>query len=116
MTLSNVLAAPRNKLLAAAVCLCSLALWASLEHGSAMQAARGLLGASALVGLLVWARTTATRRATFARPLRLEVIQRVGLTQRTGVALIEVDGQPYLVVHGDGFARMRPTRAQREVA
>jgi hypothetical protein len=24
------------------------------------------------------------------------------------VALVEVDGRPYLVVHGEGFARVRP--------
>lgn len=49
------------------------------------------------------------KTATFAGAPRLAVIQRAGLSPRSGVALLEVDGRAYLVVHGDGFANVTRT-------
>jgi flagellar biogenesis protein FliO len=47
---------------------------------------------------------------------RLQVIQRVGLSQRTGMALVEIDGRAYVVVHGDGFAKLTPARRAKVVS
>ena len=75
-----------------------------------------------------WRRAVASRRGSSARAAacgpskfkaapRLHVVQRVGLSQtNTELALIEVDGKPYLVVHGDGFAQMQPRPRPARVA
>ena len=97
----------RARLVFALACCAALTLLVTLENFSVVLLARIAIGGAAL-GVLLWF-SGRTRRED-SMPNRLEVIQRVGLTQRTAVALVEVDGQSYLIVHGDGFARMRPTR------
>ena len=105
---------PRHKLFAAVALTALIPLLASLQGASAATLARVLLGLAALGGLGFWfIRARGGLPAGFKKAPRLQVIQRVGLSPRNGLALVEVDGKPYLVVHGDGFARVRPTRQPR---
>lgn len=100
---------PRHKLMAAGVLSAVLALGAAASTGSLTTGARIVVGALALAGLGTW--VLKQRRLAlpgrFAQTPRLHVVQRVGLSARSGVALIEVDGRSFLVVHGDGGTRIR---------
>ncbi len=113
MTLS-----PRHKLLGAALLALVAPLIAAAQGASAATAARVLLGLAATGGIAFWFIRVRGGLGTskFKAAPRLNVVQRVGLSQRTGVALIEVDGKPYLVVHGDGFAKISPARRPARVA
>ncbi|MFO0594294.1 MAG: flagellar biosynthetic protein FliO [Myxococcaceae bacterium] len=104
----------RHKLFLAAALALALPLVASLQGANAATIARGLLAIAALAGLAWWLHTNRPGSKFKAAP-RLQVVQRVGLSPRTGVALVEVDGKPYLIVHGDGFARVRPARRPARV-
>ncbi len=108
---------PRHKLFAAVALTALVPLIASLQGAYASVIARVLLGLVAIAGIAFWfIRARGGLPSKFKKAPRLQVIQRVGLSQRNGLALVEVDGKPYLVVHGDGFARMRPTRQPRVAA
>jgi len=113
MTLS-----PRHKLVAASAMLLMLPAVALLQGASAASAARVVLGFAAVAGLVAWfvKAKGGLPLSRFKSAARLSVVQRVGLSARSGVALVEVDGRPYLIVHGDGFARIRPTARPRVVA
>lgn len=114
MTLS-----PRHKLIGAALLALVAPLIAAAQGASAATAARVLLGLAATGGIAFWflrARGGLRLDSRFKAAPRLNVVQRVGLSQRTGLALIEVDGKPYLVVHGDGFAKVSPARRPGRVA
>lgn len=105
---------PRRRLALIAVGLFVLTLCALGQTFSAAIVARAVLLLSALGALIWWARRGLNSgHARAALPPRLELVQRVGLSPRTSVALVEVDGEPYLIVHGDGFARLRPTHKPR---
>ena len=39
----------------------------------------------------------------------MRVVSRTGLSQRCGLALVEVEGSQYLVAFGDSFAEIRRT-------
>ncbi len=109
---------PRNKLIGAALLALVAPLIAATQGASPATAARILLGLAAIGGIAAWflhARGGLTP-SKFKTAPRLNIVQRAGLSQRTGVALIEVDGKPYLVVHGDGFAKITPTRRPARVA
>lgn len=113
MTLS-----PRQKLFGAAGLALTAPLVAAMQGASASNVARVVLGLAAVAGIAVWfvkARGGLQLGSKFKSAPRLNVVQRVGLSQRTGLALVEVDGKPYLVVHGDGFARIRPARRAQRV-
>lgn len=110
MTLS-----PRQKLAAAALCLLAVPVVAAAQGASAAGAARVVLGLTALAGLALWCTRRRGVASKFKAAPRLQVVQRAGLSQRNGVALIEVDGRSYLVVHGDGFARLQPVRKPRHL-
>ena len=102
---------PRTKLIAASLLLLTIPILAASQGLSASGVARAVLAAAALGGIAWWfRRARGTGRATFKNAPRLHVVQRVGLAQRTGLTLVEVDGKPYLIVHGDGYARIRPAR------
>lgn len=104
---------PRTKLLVALACGLA-ALGISLALGASLtSSARLLLGGLAVAAALWWF----SRRGTlgFAATPRLTVVQRAGLSARTGLALIEVDGRSYLVVHGEGFARLTTLRTPKSI-
>ncbi len=111
MTLS-----PRQKLFGAVVLALLVPGLAALQGASASTVARVLLGLAALGGIALWfVRARGVLPSKFKAAPRLHVVQRVGLSARSGLTLIEVDGKPYLVVHGDGFARVQPTRRPARV-
>lgn len=108
---------PRHKLIGASILALTLPLIASTQGPSATTMARAALAVAALAGLGLWFwRARGPLGSKFKSAPRLQVVQRVGLSARTGLALVEVDGRPYLVVHGDGFARMRPARRAQRVS
>lgn len=113
MTLS-----PRQKLVGAAVLALIAPLIAAAQGAAPATVARVLLGLAAAGGIAAWFIRARGGLSTskFKSAPRLNVVQRVGLSQRTGLALIEVDGKPYLVVHGDGFAKITPARRPVRVA
>lgn len=105
---------PRHKLIAASALLLLLPVFAVVQGASATSAARLVLGLAAAAGLAFWfIRAKGLPVSRFKNAPRMTVVQRVGLSARSGVALVEVDGRPYLIVHGDGFARIRPTARPR---
>jgi flagellar biogenesis protein FliO len=99
---------PRTKLIAAAAALALLLVLATVQGLSTTAAARALLTLAALAGLAWWWFKSATPKKFQVAP-RLSVVSRAGLSQRTGLALIEVDGRSFLIVHGDGYAEICPT-------
>jgi flagellar protein FliO/FliZ len=108
----------RQKLFCAAGLALTAPLVAAMQGASASNVARVVLGLAAVAGIALWfikARGGLQLGSKFKSAPRLNVVQRVGLSQRTGLALVEVDGKPYLVVHGDGFARIRPARRAQRV-
>lgn len=98
---------PRNKLLLAVGLVLGLAALAPLGGVSAAVMARGLLGAVALVGLGWWLVRRGRADVRFALTERMRVVSRTGLSQRCGLALVEVEGSCYLVAFGDSFAEIR---------
>jgi flagellar protein FliO/FliZ len=102
---------PRNKLLLALGLVLSLAALAPLGGMSAASVARGLLGASALVGLGWWLVRRGREDVRFTLTERMRVVSRTGLSQRCGLALVEVDGSRYLVAFGESFAEIRRAQA-----
>lgn len=109
---------PRHKLIGAALLALIAPLIAAAQGASAATAARVLLGLAAAGGIVAWFihAKGGLGSSKFKEAPRLNVVQRVGLSQRTGLALVEVDGKPYLVVHGDGFAKITPARRPARVA
>ena len=109
---------PRHKLIAVGVLTLAVPLLAAAQGASAASAARLLLGLIALGGIVAWVihSRNALPTSAFKAAPRLQVLQRVGLSQRTQVALVEVDGKPYLIVHGDGFAKIRSAVQPQAVA
>jgi flagellar biogenesis protein FliO len=108
---------PRQKLLAAGVMSGLLALAAAFSSGSITSGARIIIGALAVAGLATWVLKQKGLPLTgrFAQTPRLQVIQKIGLSARAGVALIEVDGRSFLVVHGDGVPRIRRVSSRAAV-
>ncbi|MFY0570439.1 flagellar biosynthetic protein FliO [Archangium lansingense] len=102
---------PRNKLLLALGLVLGLGALAPMGGVSAAVLARGLLGAVALVGLGWWLVRRGRTDARFALTERMRVVSRTGLSQRCGLALVEVDGSRYLVAFGDSFAEIRRAHA-----
>lgn len=107
--------APRQKLIGAALLALAVPVIAALQGASATNAARAVLAVASLAGLAAWF-LKARGPSKFKSAPRLTVIQRVGLAPRTGMALVEVDGRPYLVVHGDGYAKLTPARRAKVVS
>ena len=99
-------AAIKTKLLAASMLVLLLAAFA---QRSGMSAA---LGVAAVAGLAWWmirarrAGGSPARAGGFQLPPRLSIAARTGLSARCGLALVDADGQRYLVAYGDGFAQL----------
>ncbi|PTL78402.1 flagellar biosynthetic protein FliO [Vitiosangium sp. GDMCC 1.1324] len=109
-------ASPRTKMFLAIGLVLGLAALAPLGGASATSVARGLLGASALGGLGWWLVRRGRAESRFSLAERMHVVSRTGLSQRCGLALVEVDGSRYLVAFGDSFAEIHrahtPVRAK----
>jgi hypothetical protein len=97
--------APRTKIIAASLLLLALGAAATVRGLDAATLARALLGLAALAGLAGWFIRARGAQGPVEAP-RMSVISRTGLNARTGIALVEVDGKTFLVVHGDGFAKV----------
>lgn len=108
---------PRQKLMAAGVMSALLALAAAVSSGSLTSGARIIVGGLAVAGLATWVLKQKGLPLTgrFAQTPRLQVVQKIGLSARAGVALIEVDGRSFLVVHGDGAPRIRRVSSRAAV-
>ena len=104
----NLLSSPRNKLLAASALLLALGTAATLGGLDAAAVARAVLACTAVAGLAWWY-LKARRVSPDAPAPRLQVVSRTGLSQRAAVALVEVDGKSFLIVHGDGYAQVHCT-------
>lgn len=104
-------ASPRTRLLLAGGLVLGLAVLAPLGGTSVTAVARGLLGAAALAGLGWWLVRRGRAESRFVLTERMRVVSRAGLSQRCGLALVEVEGSRYLVAFGDSFAEIRRTRS-----
>lgn len=108
---------PKTKILVASAVILALGAAASLGGLNAALLARVAIGAIAVAGFAWWYLKARHARTADGEKPRLSVIARTGLSQRTGLALIEVDGKALLVVHGDGFAEVhQPGAARRRTA
>ncbi len=103
------LISPRGKVIAAAVALVALVTMATFTGASAPAVARAVLTVGALAGIGWWWVRAAKPARKFQMAPRLSVVSKAGLSQRTGLALVEVDGRAFLVVHGDGYAEICST-------
>ena len=112
----NLLSSPKNKILAASALLLALGAAATASGLNAAGIARVAIGCGAVGGLAWWFTKGRQQRAAAGEKPRLEVIARSGLSQRTALALVEVDGKPFLVVHGDGFAEVCQPATRRRTA
>lgn len=108
---------PRLKLIGLGACTAALALAAALSSGSFTTGARIVLGAAAVAGLVGWAlkQKGLALPGRFAKTPRMQVVQKIGLSARTGVALVDVDGRSFLIVHGDGGTRIRRVSSRAAV-
>jgi hypothetical protein len=110
---------PKTKLLVASALLLALGAAAAVTGIDTALIARVALGLSAVAGLGWWFIKARHARGADVEKPRLEIIARTGLSHRTGLALVEVDGKALLVVHGEGFAEVheplaaRPARRRR---
>lgn len=102
----EALRSPKHKVILVSVLLLLLAFAASRNGIDAGGTARWILGLAAVVGGVMWFRRTRKVSARFPIPTRLEVVSRVGLSPRCGLALVCAEGRSYLVVHGDGYAEI----------
>lgn len=97
---------PKTKILVASAVILALGTAAGVSGLNAALLARLALGGVAAAGFAWWYVKARRAGAANGEQPRLAIIARTGLSQRTGVALIEVDGKALLVVHGDGFAEV----------
>jgi hypothetical protein len=97
-----------QKISSAGAALVLLAATAHASQWTAVAGARAALVVAALAAGIAWLRRRPSLSASAAqasRP-RLAIAARAGLSARCGVALLEADGQTYLVAYGDGFAQL----------
>jgi hypothetical protein len=105
---------PKTKILAASLVILVLGTVASVSGLNAAMLARLVLGGVAAAGVAWWFVKARNGRLGDGEKPRLNVVARTGLSQRTGLALVEVDGTALLIVHGEGFAEIhRPRRRAR---
>ena len=109
---------PKTKLLAACAALVALLAMATLRGMSASAVARAVLAVAALAGIGGWwiRSQKSSPSKKFQMAPRMSVVSRAGLSQRTALALVEVDGNSFLVVHGDGYAEICSTSKDRPAA
>lgn len=107
-----LLASPRNKLILALALLLIVGGASSVSGISLPNMARAALLVAAASAVAFWVHRS-RQRAGFSLPERLQVLSRTGLSPRCGLALVEADGEAFLVAFGDGFATIRSARASR---
>ena len=112
---------PKIKIVVASAVLLVLGGAASLSGMNSALLARIALATVSVAALAWWALSARNARGAADEKPRLNIIARTGLSNRTGLALVEVDGQPLVVVHGEGFAEIhqpgvdkRPRRRSRK--
>ncbi len=103
---------PKTRLALASLLLLALGVAAGVHGVDATRIARALLAVVALAGLGWWFLRSRSASPTSQAP-RVAIVARTGLAHRTGVALVEIDGKPFLVVHGDGFANVSAIAERR---
>ena len=106
---------PRMKFLSLLSVMTLFIALALTSRTTITSAARGVLALASLTGAIWWFIRTRRGRTSFSLPKRVSVIQRVGLSQRSGLLLVEIDNQPFVILHGDGFATMKRTSRARRV-
>jgi hypothetical protein len=102
---------PKYKLIVSIVAIAGLsasALFPLLTRHTA-QAVLVAVGLGAIALWLVKSRSTLNE--TLAPAPRLRVITKIGLSLKSGLTLVELDGKPLLVAHGDGFASFHAPHA-----
>ncbi|WP_426754124.1 flagellar biosynthetic protein FliO [Myxococcus sp. Y35] len=109
MNAKQLMVAPRSRLVLAGALVLGLAALGPMAGVSSTVAARWVLGAVALAVLGWWFHKRGTSVPGASAAPRLNVVSRAGLSQRCGLALVEVDGRSYLVAFGDAFAEIRET-------
>jgi hypothetical protein len=72
--------------------------------GTAARMTAGLCAASALAFFVL--RFLAQRTASAASSTPLRVVARTALSAKSTAAILEADGQRFVIVHGDGFAQL----------
>jgi hypothetical protein len=91
----------------------AMALLALPQRRGGVILAPQLLAGGLLVGALtIWLRRQGARPLEVAKP-RLTVEGRAALSNRCDVALVLVDGAPFLVAFGEGFASIRRAPLER---
>ncbi|ATB49790.1 flagellar biosynthetic protein FliO [Corallococcus macrosporus] len=111
MNAQRFVPSPRSRLLLAGALVLALTVLGPVAGVSSTVAARWLLGGVALAVLGWWLHRRGGAVTGAPDAPRLNVVSRAGLSQRCGVALVEVDGHSYLVAFGDAFAEIRETPA-----
>ncbi|ATB27859.1 hypothetical protein [Melittangium boletus] len=101
---------PRARMVLALGLVLALAVMARWGETSVTSVARVLLGGVALVVGVGWLRRRDRSGTRFMRAEPLRVVSRAGLSQRCGLALVDVEGSHYLVVFGDSFSEIRRMR------
>jgi len=107
------MASPRSRLILAGTLVLGLAALGPVAGMSPAAAARWVLGAAVVAVLGWWIRRRGAAGVGAPAAPRLSVVSRAGLSQRCGLALVEVDGRSYLVAFGDAFAEIRETPESR---
>jgi hypothetical protein len=100
-------------LLGAAALVLLLALAAPRGGLSVVGLARVVLTLLLLGGTGWWLLRGRTRRPSFRLREPLQVLSRQGLSPRCGVALLDAEGQRFLVAYGEGFAQVQAVEPRR---
>jgi flagellar biogenesis protein FliO len=113
---NSILTNPKTKLILAfsgLILLVSISILSQAQL-SMSSIARGILALACIGVFGVWFLKQKAQGGTkFINAPRLQVVQRIGLSQKSQVALIEADGRQYLIVHGEGFATVKPLRTSK---
>ena len=104
---------PRTRMCGAAALVLLLALVAPRGGLSVVGLARVPLALLLLGGAGWWLLRGRMSRPAFQLREPLKVLSRQGLSPRCSVALVDAEGQRFLVAYGEGFARVQVVAARR---
>jgi flagellar biogenesis protein FliO len=104
----------KTKALAAGALLGALVLATIASRTESTTMARVALGIVSVAGLgYSFARSKKSGLCSrFRQTQRLEIIERSSISAKTGAALIEVDGQSFLIVHSDAGTHVRRLKSR----